>query len=439
MLRSNRFFLPFIGFLLTILIMQTTGWAAEDANWRLEDCIQQGLNTSPRLRSTSEQLIRAEAGYREDRANRLGTVDITGNYSHNTEVQELSLVIPLPTGVVERKMSFGDGNNFDFAATAKLPLYTGGAISNRIRASEADRAATSYDLAADSASFVAEIRRAFFNALGAQQAVKICDLNVFTLTRHHADVAKMVEVGVGTEEQLTMAEAAVLQAEAAQAAAHSELIASQFALGNLIGLPGQLIDPTGDLTKSLFVNDITTSWNDRPEVKSIELRLKQSLSSAAVAKASFLPNLSAMAAYHYAKPGVDAISNKWMDYAIVGANLSWTLWDGKARQQRLEKSISQTRTVREKQIELRNALQSQFEIVKIRSQYADHAKTYLAKRAEAVSKRAEMVQTRYKTGSATEQEWLDAYDEANAAQLALNNGLVRLRIAEIEYLYTIAK
>ena len=66
---------------------------------------------------------------------------------------------------------------------------------------------------------------------------------------------------------------------------------------------------------------------ERPELRVMDARLDAVDREARAAGGSLLPSLEAQAGWHYGRPGVDALTNEWMDYGTVALNLRWILFD----------------------------------------------------------------------------------------------------------------
>ena len=406
---------------------------AQPASVTLEQCLQEAARYSTRLRMSREQIVAQRALAQDASAARLPMLSASGSYNYTSEVAALDIALPVP-GVPPIHREFGDGNIYDFALTARAPLFTGGTLRERVLAEQSALRATERDLAADSLRMVYDVRRAYFYALGADKRVAIAERAVNRLDRHLTELHGAKNAGMASDEMLIQTEARLRQSEGAALTAVAEAKAARLQLASLIGRPGQEITPADALEQPITADEQTVAWEHRHEIAATTARQEQSRHLTRAARGSFLPTLSAQAAYHYGKPGVDQFTNEWMDYATVGVNLSWTLWDWNSRSAKVAQARAGMRTLEARHQELLDALQTRLSTA---NENLRAARETLAKSDERVAlerRRFELMQGRYRIGSGSESEYLDAQDDLTAAELDRDSAAVRLRIAEAEWL-----
>ncbi len=71
---------------------------------------------------------------------------------------------------------------------------------------------------------------------------------------------------------------------------------------------------------------LQTARQKRPELAGIRLALQGAEIQQKLARSGYFPNIFAQGTFHYAKPGLDPVSNEWMDYFSIGVSLQWNLW-----------------------------------------------------------------------------------------------------------------
>jgi len=409
---------------------------AQDTTWTLERCLSEAVTRSPRLRAGTRTVQAAEAAARGARADRLPTLGTTASYSYTSETMELDIPLPTIPGYTPPRVSFGDGNVYDLAVSARVPIFAGHTVRERARAETEAWQAAQNDFAADSLKLLYEVRRAYFVTVGAEAQVETARRNSERLERHLQELVGAKDIGFRSEEDRVAAVARSKQAESALLAAESDAQAARLALGNLVGASGAEIRPDGDLSARL-VSDATTEvrLESRPEVTALAARMRQSDHIAKASTGTLFPSLAATAAYHYGKPGVNQTQNDWMDYYTLGVNASWTLWDWRARSHRAAQARALARVLDARQTDLINAIQT---LQATSREALAAAQSILIKSSERLDldrRRLTMVEGRYRAGMASESEYLDAQDDLADAETNVTAARVRLRLAEADLLY----
>lgn len=430
----------FTGWLFAMLLLPA-GTPRADApdstgeRWALDRCLHEASTASHRLAAQRSRIEAAEAAAREARANRLPSAALEGAYSHTSETMSLHLPAPVP-GFTLPEISFGDGNVYDASLVLNIPLFTGGGLTQKARAAGQALRAARFDYAADSLLVLHEVRAAYYAALGAEAQLAARRRSLQRLSRHLKELEAAHGVGAASEEMLVQVAGQLQRAEEMVIEAEGEYHAACLSLGRLVGRAGSAVSPAGDLDSSLLAEPAEpVEVRRRAEVGAMDARLRQSHRLASAARGAFLPSLSARAAYHYGKPGVDIIANEWTDYATVGVALKWTLWDWSARKQRVQQTVAAGRSLEERRRELLDALTTRVSIAETRLAAAVEQRKRAEERLRLRERRLQLVEGRYRQGNATESEYLDAEDDAAVAETELTAATVRVRMMEVELLY----
>jgi len=400
----------------------------------LKECEIAALSHSNRLASNAALAQQSKAELSEAEGMKFGSVDLTGTYGYTSETMKINFAIPGTP--ISRNISFGDGNNYDLAATAKLPLYAGGAVKARIESVRASQEAAVVQLTLDSIAVLYETRIAFYSVLGAEEKLKAAKIAADRIDRHIIELDSSLKFGVGTIEARWQAVGRQNQARVAVISAEGELRSARLQLGRVIGEPEKANSTEGSLDDQLIdPADRDTEHHNRPDVRALELRIEQSHYIETGAQAAWLPSLSAMAAYHYAKPGVSAAENEWMDYGVIGLNAAWTIIDWGARPARIQKAAAMTRSLESRLNELKTANSTMISMADSKWETARNALDPMHNQVEVETTRKSLIEQRLKLGAATESEYLDVLDDLSIAES--NHALAKLkcRLAEAEFLF----
>jgi outer membrane protein len=422
-------------FLSSVFLFAHSAFSQTPLSWSLNQCLDEALHNAPRLQVSQESAAAAKAAAEEGRVNRWPTFGITGAYGYTSETQQIEFPIQIPS-FPSPKISFGDGNVYDLAATAKVPLFSGGALLEKSRADALAYEAARQDAAADTLKLIYDVRRAYFNALGADGRVNTAQLSVQRLQRHCDELNAAMAIGTVSKENGIAAASRLRQVESALILAEAEEHAAQLLLGSVVARPDEEIIPTGGLKDALVdtAQLMFVPSDERAEVAALEFRIRQSQQLVRVSGSALLPTLSGTAAYHYGKPGVSPAKNEWMDYYTLGLNASWTLWDWQSRAHRVDQSRAALRGLQARKRDLQNALQARYRsaVTALRSAWPIYLNAQ--ERCTLEEQRLAMVERRLKQGMATESEYLDAHNDLSAAESDLAGATVRLRLAEVDVL-----
>jgi outer membrane protein TolC len=424
-----------LGLLLGISIYTSNVFAQQDSVWTLEQCLSAAAQSSPRMIVSSQSIAGAEAAAAEMGAYRWPTIGTSGTYAYTNKTQEMKISLPIP-GLTFPPIKFGDGNVYDFAATAKIPIFMGGTLTENTRAGRSALQASQQDYRSDSLRLVYDVRRAYFNAVGAEARADAARQSARRLDRHYQDLLKAKEIGTVSEENRIQALSRLRQAEQMTLTAEGSARSARLALGNLASAPDKEITPASDLNTSLTANTApdAIAVESRAEVAATNARLQQSRHLIRAAQGSLWPALAGSAAYHYAKPGVDAAANEWMNYYTLGVSATWTLWDSNARHSKVRQVKASERSMEARKQDLLNSLTTRRASALQVLEAARAAFTKVSERADLERQRLAMVEGRQKSGMATESEYLDAQDDLTAAETDLAAAAVQVRLAETDVL-----
>lgn len=425
---------------LLLLVMGGTssGFAQGDSAWTLEQCIEQALRSSPRLQVGRAALRGAEAAASEASAMRWPTATLSGAYNYTSEAMEFQVPgLPIP-GYTPPTIAFGDGNVYDAALTVRYPLYGGGAVIAKSRAEAAGLNAARSDLGTEHLKLLYDVRRAYYNALGAEAKAGAARQSVQRLQRHLDDITGIQAAGAAMEENRILAEARLRQAESVMLAVEADLSAAQFALGGLLTEPGTAIVPRGILDQPLFDEHAAPpEAASRPDVAALEFRIDRGQHLSRAARGALRPALSAAVALHYAKPGINLPQNEWMDYYTAGVTASWTLWDFRARSHRTRQAQAATQLWEARRAELVTAIETRRSAAFVALDAARAVRGKASDRLTLEQRRLALVEGRRQAGMASDRDFLDALDDVTAAQTDYAAALIRVRLAETELLHAL--
>jgi len=421
--------------IVLLILVNVTSYAEDNADlWTLARCQQSAIANSNRLMVSSLAIERANADLREALAEQKGSFEFSATATHISEVMEMELNLPLPPGTPSPTIKFGDGNSIDMQTAVRVPLYTGGALTARGNAMRYGVKSAERQAVVDTLDVKLQVETAYWMTVGAMAKVNALRQSLQRLERHKSEIDTLIILGAATHEMLPVVESKILQVNGTLSTAYAEVETAKLNLGMIVGKSGELITPETSFESTIkndSVNDPFTQ--SRPELLTIDARISQAEAASGIAKASYLPSLGFVFAYHYAKPGINAVANDWMGYYNTGLNVSWTIWDWKARHNRSARADIIERELALRKSEIEDALLTREKSSNRRYTAAIEVEEFATNRVMKEKERLSLLRARYKLGAATESELLDVEDDLTSAETELIEAKVKCQITKAEF------
>ncbi len=142
----------------------------------------------------------------------------------------------------------GNQSNFFVSAVAVTqPLYTGGRVSNTMRAGQAQVNAARVDESRTALDLLLAVANAYIGVLRSEHTLAVARSNAVNLTSQARDVANLVREGRSIRNDLLATQVALANARQNEVRAHNELDNARAAYNRFLGRPLELIVPLQDL------------------------------------------------------------------------------------------------------------------------------------------------------------------------------------------------
>lgn len=199
----------------------------------LDQAIAAAIDNNPQLQSQRFQSDIAKEGLVQARSQRLPTVSLSGSAGYQSADSNA-----LFGGIV------GDYSSASAQLQAVQPVYTGGRITSGIRRAEAGIGSADKQLESVRQDLILEVVTAYMDVRADREALEIRKNNV-TVTGEQVRAAQdRFDVGVVTRTDVSLAQARLEGARAAQAGAEASLVSSEANYSFLTGLmPEELVPP----------------------------------------------------------------------------------------------------------------------------------------------------------------------------------------------------
>lgn len=407
----------------------------------LEDAVTRGLEAHPRLDELGarQDAARAIEGQRE--AAGRPQVSAIASYSRINHVDEFG--VPNVGGgfrviypdIPDRMLSRID---------LQWPIYTGGRLQALTRAAGAEVEAAGHDRDAARADLKLEITRSFWAVMTARAALDVVRQALDRTSAHLTDVRNQLSVGlVPPSDVLTIeAQQAHQRMLSIEAATIVETTTAEFK--RLVGLdqaaPFELI-PSGSvgvavspqlyLDPAVPANAAVEARANRPERKSLLLRMTAADERIAAASAGSLPVLTTIGGYDLARPNpkIFPIQDAWKPSWDVGVNFRWSLFDGGRVRAETAEAAANRRAVEARLRDFDASVE-----VEVRQRMAELTSAVAAIEAAGVGVKAatearRVIAERFSAGVATNTDVLDAQTALLQAELDLTRARASAELA----------
>lgn len=289
----------------------------------LADAAALAYQTNPTLqqqravqRATDEGVVRARTGFRP-----------TVNASAGVTNSRTDLAHPATTVIGGVLVTGADVNKVGTSnAQIQLsqPLYTGGQASANLSAAEADVLAGREDLRRVEQSVLANVVTAYVDVRRNQETLRIANENVAVLTRQLDESNARFEVGEITRTDVAQSQARLAAAKASQSSAQGNLAIARATYAQIVGQ-----NPTDLAPEPSLANVLPTSVEQafdaaegsNPGVLAARYAEQAATARVALAKAAYLPTVSAGASLGYDASEVNGSGKQFGEYdrAIAGS------------------------------------------------------------------------------------------------------------------------
>lgn len=261
------------------------------------------------------------------------TVGLTGNYTHNE-------VDPPPTGQLSSDSS-------QLALQARQPLLN---RANSFSLDQAERTlhVAQADLDTAEQELIVRTAQAYFDVLGAQDALTTAQANKKAIAEQLASAKRSFEVGTSTITDTREAQARFDLSTAQELAADNDLRTKRIVLDQLVGRQGVSANP---LSKPVTLPDVTPANADAwvafsetaPLVRKARLGLDIAQLETGKAQAGHWPTLDAVGSIGRSRStgeGASTLTRGTTDAASVGLQLAVPLYAGHAVSNRVKETVS---------------------------------------------------------------------------------------------------
>jgi outer membrane protein TolC len=289
----------------------------------LKAAVSAAIEANIRLRQATQDIDAAEANRKVQRSNLLATFNATYRYTRNDEAVTVG-----PVG-------FGVEDEYEFRASFRQPLFTGGALIDQYRISELGLDAANLNEQVTRLDVIFLTKQAYFNVLKAAKLVEVAQ-NTVKLVEAQVEVARnFYEVGMRPLNDLLQVQVELANAKQELITAENQLDVAQSSFNIILRRPVNAPVVLVDIEDYLpLENDLeyylALADRNREELKISNLEIQIAEKQVQIARSTYYPDLSLEGAYFKLSSQWDlSEGDAFFDnegWSISGV-ASWDFWE----------------------------------------------------------------------------------------------------------------
>lgn len=391
----------------------------------LSDCISKAFESNPQILDAKEAVAQARFGVTEARSGFLPKVSLGGSYNFLEETPTVSFPNPITGEMTKFKMDFTRDYSFEFSLNQSL--YTGGRLLAGYRMANYALEAAKADLERKQSEVALSVIEGFYRLLLARDGVEVAKEALQTAEEFLAVVKARYNAGEASSFEVLRADVEVSNLKAVLINAQNGAKMAELGLKKAIGLsPLDEIDFIGELKPVEFdmseSQAIELAFENRPEMRLLNLQEMIAKESTRIAKAQRLPVLALSANYTIRS---DQLLDRDAEKTYAGyLVLSLPIFDGFRTKSEINKALTNEKQVEIAKRNLKDGIELEVRSALLGISAALEMVRSQEKSVEMAAEGLRIANERYLQGYATNLEVMDA-------QLALT----RARNNRIQALY----
>ncbi len=399
----------------------------------VSDVNRRSLEHNRQYLSTLQEIKKAEGDVGQARSGALPNISLSSGYTHNFKIA--TAFIETPDGVQE--FQFGFGNNWEVALSLRQAIFEGGKVWTAYSIAKQYKKYTQAlaDQVAAGVLYQGEVL--FYQVIlsQAQLAVLLDAMNTYT---HNVEVVEQLHSkGLVSRFELLRArtEQANLRPQILKAESDVRLAGKR--LKSFLGLPLNEeieIDETRADTSLAGLPElqwfIDTAVVGRPEMQQSELMVDMRGKAVTVARAGYLPNLSAISQYAWQSSSDDfKLDDNTTESFTAGLQLSWNVFDGGRTRGEVGKAKAELRQAEFNRMDLTDQVTLEVEQAYDRLLQAKKSIDMQGQTIAQAEEGLRIANLRYEAGEGTLLEVLSAQTALSEARTSLEVALFSFRNA----------
>jgi outer membrane protein len=406
----------------------------------LAQCIEIALKNNPDITGGNFDVLAARAGADIASSKRWPTIGLESSYWHYKNDQRL-----IQPRFGNEPGLFAD-DVFSGDVVIKMPIYTGGRITNEIKAANLLHQSTRHRLSRTRKELVFNISQVFYRILAQNHVAESLNFSKKAMAEHHKRVTDLVDVKKAAKVDLLRIEVRLTDLNQRLVAEKNVLSILRRVLGNLLGLTNTEsgVDIKGNLKFKIVTPNLPEGISDAYLKRSDYLEARKEMESQArrldIAQAGHLPVVSIKGSYGF-RNAVGSNSSpsgtsSTEDVGFVGINIELPIFEGGRIGARIRQEHATMISMREhlRKLELQVMLEIETSVLNINS--SQQRVEFTEKSIELAKESLRIEREKYELGKGSITDVLDSQaallDTQTTYYQALanyNSSVAQLRLA----------
>mgnify|MGYP006279149221 CR=1 FL=1 len=357
-------------------------------------------------------------------------LDMNAQASYQSDIVEIDVNLPFDA-------DFPSPSKDQYRVTMDVNqmIYDGGVVKYSEKMERMDEKLNKQSVEVDLYQVKDQVMEVYFGIMLLQKQRKILQATIKELKTKIKSVKSAVNNGTLLPSDLKKLQAEQLNLEQKLDDINSRIHSSYGVLNKLTGLET-------DTSTTLELPEITLEEEgsyQRPENELFKMQKNQLDTKENLIQAQKIPKVFAFGQFGYGKPGLNMLNDEFDTFYIVGAKLSWNIWDwnqNKRKRQlaRLQKNMVDVRE---------NAFNKNLDIhlEKIKADISKYEKT-LQKDEQIIGLRQEVIRSsrsKLENGVITSADYITDLNQLTKAKITHERHKIELLKAKLNHLFTIGK
>ncbi len=389
----------------------------------LQECYKKSKTNFPQAKEQGLNLKINELKIQNLKARYLPSLNFQAQATYQSDVVE----VPIDNPMINIPSPAKD--QYKATLDIRQTIYDGGATRAAIDAAQAENRVTNQSIEVELYKLRNQVNEAYFMVLFLQEQKKQIQLIEKNLVSKRKAIESGIENGVALPSDLDLLNAEILKVK-------QKIVETEYGRKTGLDILQELtgMDNLKQKELELPVLELEISGEYyRPE-DSLFLLQKESITSYAnMLDAKRMPRLGAFAQLGYGRPGLNLLSDEFDSYYIVGANVSWNIWDwNKTKRERKILSIQQKMiSTRWESFELNKRIQlsqKENELEKLQ-ELINMDKEII----ELRSKVAKTAESKFDNGTMTLSDYIEKVNAEGQARISLKLHEIQIIKTKAEY------
>lgn len=304
---------------LFLIVVVRFGLSQNNTVYTLDQCYSSAFLNYPNFKQTELNNAIFELNIKNTKTNYYPNLNLNGQASWQSDVTKMP--IPPTPGFTNPVIP---NDWYKINLDVNQMIYDGGATSGKKELYDKELNISNQQVQIELYQLKERVTHLYFNTLFLQKNIEILDVLEHNLAVTIKDALLAYENGVVLKSEVDKLKVERVKVAQQKIEKESDMIALTSALSEITGLN---IDSYAELQTPEVLIQKFSFVNNRPEYLLLTKQQEKLSVAKKITSVKRKPLLSAFGQAGYGRPGYDMLNNKFDDYYMIGARLSWNIWD----------------------------------------------------------------------------------------------------------------